>query len=1077
MIVIFISLSVKKAKQKTNQVLDLYADRIGQSTWKTNITKEGLKVVKEHLSKTASKNTSVSCHWFHKNKNTEILWIVGSRTRFTNEGIVPIATTKNNILHNEWEENDKYLPLIQALVAIATLFHDVGKASDAFQKMLQSKKSSDVIRHEYISMLIFLSFTINEEDKEWLNNFSSNRFLKLLKEKSEYLKKKGVSFLNNSEKQSNLKLVISYLILTHHKLPIIFNKKIIEEDYCGENLESLQDLFSLISKEWGYNKKIDEEYDNKFSKGIVFSEKWIKEVKKWSLRLLNNLDSFYAIDNTEVLFLILKRARLYINLGDYYFSSKDKDEKYQCGLKLYANTYLDKDGKSKNKQFLEEHLLGVEKEALQSIYSIKKSVKEFPILSNIKALNKKSIKGSKFFWQDKVSSSLKRIKNEDKREDGFFCVNLASTGTGKTFANARIMTNIMADEEEIRFNVALGLRSLTLQTGDMYRNKMHIDNTDLAVVIGSSAIESLHKLNDEEQPFGRSVFDEIDYANIIPPSALNNVIRFDKEKKFLCAPVCVSTVDHLIPATESVIGGQWIIPFLRLATSDLIIDEIDDFVGSDLMALAHLVYISGMLGRRVLISSATITPSIAQGFYKAYKKGWQIHNKYYCKKNKIITCFTDEFSYLINENDITDSKSDSDLFVMKYNKFSNKRIQEIINTEKKNGVKRKGEILKFKKEITREELFDLMIEKTIKLHHDNSITDKITKKQISFGLIRFAHTKNVIAFSNYLNEKVIDTCDVHFLCYHSRNMLLVRNKIENYLDQVLFRSGQDSNVVDFDNTIVRNHIDNSKTNNVIFIVVATPVEEVGRDHDFDWAIVEPSSIRSIIQLAGRVLRHREKHVTNPNISILEYNLNSLVNDNIAVFKQPGYELNNEKEKLNTHDLINLLDEKQLSESINSKLRLTIAKPLEPKDNLIDLEHYSIMKTLLKEGMGPENLEGYYAQYWSLTGFPQILAPFRENIHNKKIYCFYDDNDNFSFYERDKNNKFIKVQNTYNIKFVENKKNIKDWINLDMINLVEDYSEKLNLEIKKIEWTYCFVEIPNYLLVNGKELNYSVELGI
>lgn len=35
-------------------------------------------------------------------------------------------------------------------------------------------------------------------------------------------------------------------------------------------------------------------------------------------------------------------------------------------------------------------------------------------------------------------------------------------------------------------------------------------------------------------------------------------------------------------------------------------------------------------------------------------------------------------------------------------------------------------------------------------------------------------------------------------------------------------------------------------------MLATAVAEVGRDHDYDWAIVEPSSMRSIIQLAGRV---------------------------------------------------------------------------------------------------------------------------------------------------------------------------------------------------------------------------------
>jgi CRISPR-associated endonuclease/helicase Cas3 len=57
--------------------------------------------------------------------------------------------------------------------------------------------------------------------------------------------------------------------------------------------------------------------------------------------------------------------------------------------------------------------------------------------------------------------------------------------------------------------------------------------------------------------------------------------------------------------------------------------------------------------------------------------------------------------------------------------------------------------------------------------------------------------------------------------------------------------------------------------------VATPVEEVGRDHDFDWAVIEPSSYRSIIQLAGRVRRHRKEAISTPNIAIMQYNLKGL----------------------------------------------------------------------------------------------------------------------------------------------------------------------------------------------------------
>ena len=78
--------------------------------------------------------------------------------------------------------------------------------------------------------------------------------------------------------------------------------------------------------------------------------------------------------------------------------------------------------------------------------------------------------------------------------------------------------------------------------------------------------------------------------------------------------------------------------------------------------------------------------------------------------------------------------------------------------------------------------------------------------------------------------------------------------------------------VAFSEDVIRQHLDSTEHEHVVFILVATPVEEVGRDHDFDWAIVEPSSYRSIIQLAGRVLRHRklEQDIQKPNIALKGY---------------------------------------------------------------------------------------------------------------------------------------------------------------------------------------------------------------
>lgn len=87
------------------------------------------------------------------------------------------------------------------------------------------------------------------------------------------------------------------------------------------------------------------------------------------------------------------------------------------------------------------------------------------------------------------------------------------------------------------------------------------------------------------------------------------------------------TLDHLISASESVRGGHHIVPILRLLTSDLILDEPDDFAQEDLPALSRLVYLAGLFGSRVLLSSATLTPDFITGLFKAYQAGRKIYNQ------------------------------------------------------------------------------------------------------------------------------------------------------------------------------------------------------------------------------------------------------------------------------------------------------------------------------------------------------------------------------------------------------------------------------------------------------------------
>jgi len=97
MMVTFVSQCEKKALNRTRRVLDAFADRIGDNTWQTVITQEGLLAVKKLLRKTVTKNTAVSCHWIRSRARSELVWVVGSRTKFNYEGHVPVNTTLNEV--------------------------------------------------------------------------------------------------------------------------------------------------------------------------------------------------------------------------------------------------------------------------------------------------------------------------------------------------------------------------------------------------------------------------------------------------------------------------------------------------------------------------------------------------------------------------------------------------------------------------------------------------------------------------------------------------------------------------------------------------------------------------------------------------------------------------------------------------------------------------------------------------------------------------------------------------------------------------------------------------------------------
>jgi hypothetical protein len=90
---------------------------------------------------------------------------------------------------------------------------------------------------------------------------------------------------------------------------------------------------------------------------------------------------------------------------------------------------------------------------------------------------------------------------------------------------------------------------------------------------------------------------------------------------------------------------------------------------------------------------------------------------------------------------------------------------------------------------------------------------------------------------------------------------------------------------------VRHHLDTATTDDVVIIISTTTLLEAGRDLDSDWAVTEPSSVRSAIQLAGRVMRHRFREALAPNIGVLDIALKTLFGkmDEHKKLARPGVE--------------------------------------------------------------------------------------------------------------------------------------------------------------------------------------------
>ncbi len=1002
MIVLFVSECERQALKKSRRILNRYARQIGRRTWLTRISQEGLKDIHAALRNVSSRQMAVSCHRICSRSRTELVWVVGSRRHFDHDGHYAFSSSKRDFLRLPREASPMER-LCAYLAELAGLFHDLGKDNAFFQnKLWQAISTSkrlaiaDPVRHELLSLMLAGKLAtlasgvkkLNKvEDTNWLPVFSHLATLSPLFSSASGLfnEKDGWSVDQAHEadrpfplpklKESNI-LLWSWLFLlsSHHRLPFGYWE-------TGNTAPSprKQSHIRSVSDDADYEQQLTDNLRPAQTPSRPWQQevRWFKQVANCAGRInhwLTNHQNLLIDPEWQDAFLrtITQFGRTGMMCADHSVSAKDNKQSSDSEKgTLIANTAKVL-GQTKSGAVLGTHLFNVGTQASSLTRSLWQPYLGMPAITSdtIPAPMRPDAgeaANSRFIWQDAACKALKSVAKAGM-DAGFIGFVQADTGSGKTRACARMMAAL---GPEVRYTVALGLRTLTLQTGDSYRKDLELTAQKLTTLVGESLVTRLQVKSEAQGSESRSAWsdEEItidgDCCDDALPKALNDMLAGeDKHKQLLMAPVLVCTADHITAAADAT-RGRHLIATLRIISADLVLDEVDNYDETALVALGKLVHLAALNGRRVLLSSATLTPAISESLFLAYVRGYNAYAKRrQLAEPQIATGWFSQFQELCEIKWFRQSDlSSPDALLKKFVRRQMAYAQSLVQKMDEQPARRATEWLTLPEQCGMAELVDSIYQAAKVLHNRFAATDPKTGKQLSCGLVRVSRVRHCWEISRMLCNRTPDEqWDHQVVCYHARLSSLARWHTEQWLDSAMNRKNPDAI---WQEPLLRKLLDSSTAQNIMVIVVATPVEEVGRDHDFDWGIFEPSSTRSVVQSGGRVWRHRFSAQRIDNIMLLPAVVDEIINpgQTKAVYRYPGVESDPDY-LLSVHQAENILP-KDWTERLDA--RHSLIAPSASDAQLTYLEHKKQRDYLLGESPARKRdseRAGYSLKEWS-----------------------------------------------------------------------------------------------------------------
>ncbi|MBC7603707.1 MAG: hypothetical protein H7255_13740 [Ramlibacter sp.] len=912
--IVIVSQCEKKAILRTAKVLDGYAVRHGDRTWITPITKNGLDALYQELRSRGTRQTAVSCYANDGARRLKLLWVVGRKGAFGPGGSVAVATktqggqTPDLVL-------SPAMRLACLLAECAGLIHDFGKYGWIFQRKLESSVPlADPVRHEWISLTVLLKLL---EGGSWEDGWESSLRMK--------------DYLNHPHGIQNglqtVESVLAFLVMSHHRLP----RK--QRDSRGKLTGSLPGDGEYIRPEAATENRPNPCVAK--PSALAFNR---------IAHLLGRIRAFELPNpNADTLRAISSLARMALILADHAVSGVDKSQAQGHGASLsavpgaaYANTQK-RDGKSHKNQELGWHLSSVGSEAgamPQRMLAFKP-----PGLSHEAIDGLRQRASDRYEWQNVCADALEASQQIERLPT--LVMNIAGTGCGKTRMNMRAIAALrppssQGDQEPIRVATAPNLRTLTLQTRDAYAEQMKLDKSQLACVLGSRIAIRLHnagkqnaELLDEDENEPEDDY-SIEGSTAEPPAWLKGFMEKKPVlRQLLMAPVLVSTIDFLINAGEPQKQGNHALAMLRVMHSDLVLDEIDAYDPNAMIAVSRLVTAAAMWGRHVVASSATLSLPVARVLYDAFALGMRL-------RDALNGSATQWRQVVIDDRGAPTvmTAMSRALFIAGFDAHIQKMMAAMgpqhYRPAELEPVDRTGGPVQGKKNF-----LTAIVRACKRMHLRHAWTVPVNPEghtgKLSIGLVRVANIAAAINVARHLADLIPN---VRVVCYHSQVGLLQRYNIERSLDAILTRKHvdwQSSTVAHpcIAQALTRSSAQSRGTgdagraaSNLSMIVVATPVEEIGRDHDFDWAVIEPSSAQSIAQTVGRVNRHRLEIIESPNVCILQYNLRECTRQSEGpVFVRPGLE-SSDSTLYGEHDLATLLNWPALAQAgqIDARVR-------------------------------------------------------------------------------------------------------------------------------------------------------------